>query len=440
LESNPGKDQSLYSKQLHFLNCSFFNRNMELIWWIQTLFPPALVASICPLIIIGCLLLAFGEWLYPKWRSAGLTYALSLLAVPLASQAVNLDWRESAIVGGIVVPAICGLLLVVDGSMRTLNAPRHSLGRSAQGRSVQMRSFWLRLTHSLPNSFVKLGRGLLGSCVGGVLGFALGLLVSLVVLALLSLLALLPVHDSTGEMNERFITAVLNGGIYTFGSLGLVVGGCIGLGQLNLQRLHQRVLITIVICSALMMQTARNIFQIPYLSRSVTFEVSEHQKTLMVRCRTYRSADWVWIGFNGLYDVVAIFIILLALLRGTWATLGLGISLILIIGVVWTWYSLTRLLNYTTITVSPTHLNRWDAPLFSLRFPVRLPFQQIAMITSSVPAAPSKLRRSLQSTEYQVCAVLMNGRRVPLLQRLEKQEEAIFVEETIDRFLSTRMG
>lgn len=406
---------------------------MELIWWIQTFFPPVLVAGICPLIITGCLLLAFGEWLYPQWRSAGIIYLLSVFSVPWISQVSRLDLRESAIVGGILVPAACGFLLVMNGSMRTLNAPRRSPSPSQPSKLLHF--YHLHSQHSLFARMMKPAQALVGGCVGGILGMVFGLLFSLLVLALLSLLALLPIHYSTGNINDHFITAVLDAGIYTFGSLGLVLGVTIGLRLLNLQRLHQRVMISAVICSALMMRTVRNIFQIPYLSRRGMFQVAERHHTLMLRCRTYRSSDWVWMGFNSLYDAFALLVLGIALLRGTWTTLGLGVGVIVVIGILWTWYSLTRLLNYTTIALSLTTLSRWDAPLFSPKFPIQLPLQQIATITANVAVQP-KFKTPFGSPEYQVCVVMMNGKRIPLLRHLEQWEEAIFVEETIEKFLS----
>ncbi|WP_416672472.1 hypothetical protein [Egbenema bharatensis] len=397
---------------------------MELIWWIQTLLPPSLIVGVFPLIIIGCWLLAFGEWLYPRWRSAGLTYALSLLTVPFSHRVANLDLPESAIIGGIVVPAICGLLLVVSGSLRTLNSPSHFAGSR---RSVRFHAY----------STTWLGRGLLGIGIGGVLGLSLGLLFSLLVLALLSLLNVLAIYPTADGANDSLITAVLDGGIYTFGILGVVLGGCIGLDWLNLPQIHQRLLISAVICSALMMRTARRLFQIPYLADSMRLQVIERPHTLTLRCRVYRSSDWVWMGFNSLYDALTICIIVVALLRGTWAMLSLGLGLITVIALIWTWHSLTRLFNHTTIILEPTALHRWDEPLFSFKLPVRLAVQEIMAVTASTASQRSKLKSPFASTEYQICAILVNGKRIPLIQRIDRWEEALWVEEAIEQFLAS---
>jgi hypothetical protein len=397
---------------------------MELIWWIQTLIPPSLIISVFPLIIIGCWLLAFGEWLYPRWRSAGLTYALSLLTVPFSHRAVNLDLPESAIIGGIVVPAICGLLLVVSGSLRMLNSPSRMPG---QRRSVSSDSY----------PAARLGRGLLGACVGGILGLLLGLLFSLLLLALLSLLDILSSYPSSESSNDMLITAILDSGIYTFGILGMILGGCIGLDWLNLQQIHQRFLISAVICSALMMRTVRSVLQIPYLSHAMRFQVIERPHTLTLRCRVYRSSDWVGMGFNSLYDALTVCIMVVAVLRGTWTTLGLGIGLMAGIALIWTWYSLTRLLNYTTLILEPTALHRWDEPLFCFKLPVRLSVQEIIAVTASTAPRRSRLKSPFASTEYQICAMLKNGKRISLVRRLEQWEEALFIEEAIESFLAS---
>jgi hypothetical protein len=415
---------------------------MKLLQWIQSTFPPAVIAAVFPLVLLICFRLTFGGLIHIKGRSVGGIYALSLLTVPFMKQVMNLEWSTAAIIGGLWVPATCGLLLIIGSSLQTLNVPyRPRTARSSrfvsdsllQNLPVLFRFTRFHFNSRLSSRIAKVTRGFLGAVIGTILGLASGLVISGFILALFGLLGLFPLTP-TDTTCEQLIVAVVNSSIYTFSGLGLVLGVAIGLEQLQLQRIHQRILIAAVIYSALVMQFIHKIFQFPSAHQS-TIQVMERYDQLTLRCRSYRSTDWVWIGFNGLYNGFVLLISAIALWRGTWITFGLGIILLIAIGSGWTLYSLTRLFNYTIIIINSTTLKRWNAPL-CLTFSLRLPLQQINRITASRTDAQSKLSQYFASSRYQVFAVMRNGKSILLLKQLERWEEAVFVKETIERFLN----
>jgi hypothetical protein len=396
---------------------------MELLRWIQSTFPPMVIAIVFPLVLIICLGLAFGGLITIKGRSIGGIYTLSLLTVPLVKQAMNLEWSTAAIIGGLWVPA----------TLTTRSS--HRVSGFLQGSSSPFRFSGFHFSNRLSNRIAKFGRGFLGAVVGSVLGLALGLVLSGFILALFVLFGFssFALMDTT---REQFINAVLNSNVYPFGGLGLVLGVAIGLEQLNLQRIHRRMLITAVIYSALAMRFVCKIFQLPFSRRS-TFQVIERDNQLTLRCRSYRSTDWVWIGFNSLYNGFVLIISTIALWRGTWMIFGFGLILLVAIGSVWTMYSLTRLLNHTLITIDFTALSRRDIPL-CLTCSLQISIHQIRQITVSRISAQSNLSRHFAPARYQVFAVMQNGNQILLLKRLETWEEAVFVKETIDQFLNHR--
>lgn len=400
----------------------------------------------------------------PKWTIAAVTYALSWLTLPLLDAMTRLNAADRVIIAGVWVPAVCGFGFVLRGVMQTLNVP----GGRARGQPLTPR-----------NPLTRLGQGLLGGAVGSVLGVAIGVVFCILGLALLVLLNLAPSPESTSGSTELLIPVALNVSVYLFGIAGMGVGVWIGAGRISLWALNQRLLVSAVIYSAMVAAQLKHLLSIPVLrqlwqtmrparlsrqtvrqttgrtiaqvgmpatSGTVTmlsypepdeFEVTESANALTLRCPTYRASDWVGMGFNGLYNGFALLIGAIALWRGTWATLAWAISAIFLLALLWTWYSLTRLCNYTTITLTPTQLTRQDAPLLSLATSVRIPLRQLATVQATRVSSQNINQWLAAPPDYQVCALLINGQRVPLLRHLNRWEDALFVEKTMKQFWQT---
>jgi ABC-type multidrug transport system fused ATPase/permease subunit len=442
---------------------------MELIERIQAIVPAPLILYFCPLLILACFMLAFEYWLRRGWRIAGAIYAISLITGWLAAQMTALSEFEITLTGGLLAPAIGSILWLFYGAAQALRLPYP--GRFSPGRPQES----LRLPE-------RLGRAAIGGGVGSVIGVSIGILMSAASLALMRLLGSAAI--ATSDLTT-LLRVVFDISIYLFGALGLGLGILAGLGRLPVQRLGERLLIYAVICSAISAGLLRQILRIPQLSRLLQWhssvdqnvgtgmrqgqpststktathtravdsdwhtltqprpdglEVIEREHTLTLRYRTYRSVDWVWIGFNGLYDGFVLIVVAIALWRGTWAVMAWGISLLLIVAASWTWHSLTLLFNYTTITLSPMGLRRHDAPLLSLAVRLSIPLQRIAEIRAL--ATDSGFSSASQSpaaySEYHVYALLTDGKRIPLLKRLDQWEEAVFVETKLARFRARR--
>lgn len=434
---------------------------------IQQLFAfahPVVLAFICPLLIVICLLLAFGEWLYPKWRIGGFIYCLSWLTMSLASQFAQLSMEELVVVGGIAAPIASGWLFVVRGLAQTLHVPSRSRLGLVRGSFIAGRS-----------GLAKLGLSLLGAIVGAVLGLATGVLLGVVGLSLLHLLALLPAgFDQIASL--PLVADLIDAAIYTFTGLGSVLGIAVGMGTLRLPQLGERLLISAVIYSAMIALQSKKLLRLPGLNRlwrrfhplpnpiathrlavashtagrqrwqeaepepgSEQFEVVEQGNELTLRHRIYRSGDWVWMGFNGLYNAVAVLVGMTALIRGTWATMLWAVGLIALLGVLWTWQTLTRLCNYTTLSLNPVWLWRRESPFWSGKSSQRILLQHIATI-QAVNVSPLEATPQRSRANYRVDAILVSGRVIPLIQHLERWEEALFVEARLRRFVAHNRG
>ncbi|NJR62985.1 MAG: hypothetical protein HC769_31880 [Cyanobacteria bacterium CRU_2_1] len=314
---------------------------------------------------------------------------------------------------------------------------------------------------------MQFGRGLVGGSVGGILGIAVGVWVGVLLVAILFLVAYPPLVTSDSLRAEETVQIILNSSIYPLGILGIGFGVLEGFGQIHVRQMGDRFLINAVIYSAMISALFRKLLRIPPVSRwwqrmhptsveskptlAITrptshhpfdrlpefssdgadaFEINRQGDILTLRRRTYRTSDWVWMGFNGLYNLLALLVGAIALLRGTWVMMGFGINILLVLAAVWTWHSLTQLINYTTITLNPKSLSRRDTPLVSSAVSLRVPLYQIAEVKALMPSNPP--------LSYHVCLVLTNGRQLILLKNLDRQEEATFLESQINRFLRDR--
>ncbi|HEY9660420.1 MAG TPA: hypothetical protein V6C65_18360, partial [Allocoleopsis sp.] len=314
----------------------------------------------------------------------------------------------------------------------------------------------------------------IGSGVGGILGMAIGVTLSLLALALFSLLAWFPALEDGTRSMDALVAALLDTGVYGCGGAGLVFGGVIGAGGLRGTPISDRILISLVIYSAMISLQFKKLLHIPQLNRlwhhfhppqkhpsrdvpiavgvtevteqrqpsealrllhSERVQVTTWDRLLMLRHRTYRTGDWVWMGFNGLYMGFALLLAGIAVVRDTWTMMGVMLGVILLLAVLWTWHTLTRLCNYTTIALTPLRLTRKDAPLLSWTVPVHIPLEQIVRVKAAI-VTQQHSRYGQPMPEYRVSVLLVNGKEIPLLRHLERWEDALFVEESIDRFRS----
>lgn len=419
---------------------------------------PLLLACVSPLLIIACLMLALGEWLDRKWRLAGFLYCLSWISLPLIDQVTNWSDSEVALVSGVVVPLTAGLLFALQGAIRFLQLPP---------------AYRLRFSsyHAASNRLGRISKGILGGCVGGILGGAVGILVSLLLLALFSLMTLLPQVSLLDRSPLAAVTLVVDTGVYPCSVVGLSFGVAIGSGLLHWRQLTDRILISAVIYSAVVSLQFKKLLRLP-IARQVwqrlhsattqaalgtpstkvaahsqttpstgslsplhpdQLQVTEAENCFSLRHRTYRSGDWIWMGFNGLYDGFALLIGAIALWCGTWMSMGGAVGFILLLGLLWTWHTLARLCNYTTITLNDRGLTRQDAPLLSWMMPIHIPLHQLVAVKAATIQRSG--RSPLQAIpEYRVHALLVGGRQVSLLRHLEHWEDAQFIEDQVSRF------
>jgi hypothetical protein len=199
------------------------------------LYPDPVLLYLCPLLIIGCLLISFRHWLRAK-GGAGLLVYLSLYLLSLFTYAVakkGIGLELAAPIGGIVAPALYGLLYVCFEVIRGLRAPYGY--RSLAYLRTRPSSRWRQI---LKSSF--------GSCVGAITGSSLGVLFGMLLFGLSLVIADVNLSWQNQQINQTGLSLV-EWSTALFGLSGMLAGGLAGWGCFNYRRLGDRLLIYLTI-------------------------------------------------------------------------------------------------------------------------------------------------------------------------------------------------
>ncbi|WNZ23718.1 hypothetical protein HJG54_13225 [Leptolyngbya sp. NK1-12] len=188
--------------------------------------PAPLITYLGPALIVGCFLFSFGHWLHAKWYVAITIYLLSGFTNLIAGT-VTKDPAQTALVGGILAPALYSLLFVCFGVIRVLRMPYGRINVSATPKRSR-------------NGLMRLLKGTIWGCVGGVTGSSLGALFSIF---LLFLALLVTPGFNINWHNNQGIEKIVDGSITIFGSVGSSLGVLTGWGFCNIKQLSNRVLI-----------------------------------------------------------------------------------------------------------------------------------------------------------------------------------------------------
>lgn len=215
---------------------------MALISQIQSFVPAALISYCFPLPIVTSLWISFGQWLTAKRRTAAMVYAFSVFTYAVA-RTTTLPPSQAATIGGIIAPALYGLLFIGLGIARALRSPYgHHWQKHYIARSHQLKR-WVE--------------GVLGACVGGITGATIGVLLGYFLILFVYSVMFLLAHSFQVQKNLQLVDLT----IYGSGSLGVTLGLLTGLGFINWQRLNERSLICLVIYFSFIKTMIRRTFR-----------------------------------------------------------------------------------------------------------------------------------------------------------------------------------
>jgi hypothetical protein len=199
---------------------------MSLLEHLQAHLPTPIISHLCPLLIVGCFLLSFGHWLHAKWYVALTIYVLSGFT-NVVTRTVTGDLEQAALVGGILAPALYGLLFVCFGALRVLRMPYGRINLSTAAIRPG-------------NRLIRFLKGTIWGCVGGVTGSSLGALFSIF---LLFLALLVTPGFNINWQNNQGVERIVDSSIMIFGSVGSGLGILTGWGVFNIKHLSNRILI-----------------------------------------------------------------------------------------------------------------------------------------------------------------------------------------------------
>lgn len=182
-----------------------------------------------PLLILICFGISFRHWLHAQWYAAGAIYALSLLTTATV-RTVGTSAELAGLVGGILAPALYGFLFVCVGVIRVLRTPYAQQFRRRPAPPT--------------SQLMRLMQGALGSCVGGITGSTLGVLLSAL------FILLFPLPSASATLDWQYIQpyhSVISSSVTICSLVGILLGGLMGWGYLNQRQLNERILISLTI-------------------------------------------------------------------------------------------------------------------------------------------------------------------------------------------------
>lgn len=162
-------------------------------------------------------------------------------------------------------------------------------------------------------------------------------------------------------------------------------------------------------------------------------EVAQTSERLILRKRTYRSLDWAFIMLC-IPVTIAVFILFgIGVVEGTLFNFSWwGESLVYVATFAWFWFSLTRVFNRRTVTVTADQIQASDGPIWSSGGAFKVPLCDI----EEVETLGSKHLTSDLTTYrwYRVYARKRDGLRLPIFKKLQSDQAAKFVKAKIDQF------
>lgn len=217
---------------------------MILLEQLQLNVPSAVIAYFFPLLIVGCFLISFRPWLHAKWYVVVSVYVLSIVTYTIARSASQP--ADAALIGGILAPALYSFLFVCFGLVRALRVP-----------------YGYRMQHSVrsirrPNQMLRLVKGAVGGCAGGITGSSLGVLFSFL------LIILFPLFSSHQFFSWQYIKTfpnLINGNILIFGTTGTSLGALTGWGCINQKQLGDKILIGLTILAFVIVAALKRILK-----------------------------------------------------------------------------------------------------------------------------------------------------------------------------------
>jgi hypothetical protein len=206
------------------------------------LFTHPVFLHLSPLLIIGCFLISFRHWLQARYSQVFVIYlGLAGLSILTARAAQGLALSPKlALLSGICIPALYGLLYVGFEIVRSLRSPYRAVAQPYR-----------------PSAWRQWVGGTVGGCVGGITGSSLGALFGLMLFLVTPLLTL----DLGWQLNQT-VQRWMEWSTALFGLLGLLLGLLVGWGRLNFKQLGDRVLIALTIQSFLLTTAVKRLLKL----------------------------------------------------------------------------------------------------------------------------------------------------------------------------------
>lgn len=204
---------------------------MPLVEQLQSIVPLPIISYFGPLLIVGCFLISFRDWLQAKRAVALSVYVLAVFTHSVI-QTVTGNAELAALVGGILAPTLYGILFVCLGIVRILQVP------------YSHRHAFQQMVYFQPNRSVRFLKGAIGGCVGGVTGSTLGALLSISLLMVTSLLA------SGLNLSWNYsqnVQHIVNKIVLLSGFIGCSFGALNGWGYLSLKYLGDKLIVHLTI-------------------------------------------------------------------------------------------------------------------------------------------------------------------------------------------------
>lgn len=218
---------------------------MPLIEPLQSIVPLPIISYFGPLLIVGCFLISFRDWLQAKRAVALSVYMLAVFTHGII-QTVTGNVELAALVGGILAPALYGILFVGLGIVRILQAP------------YGHRNALQPVTDSHQTRSIRFLKGVIGGWVGGVTGATLGALLSISLLVITSLLAS---GLNLDWYYSHKVQHIVNQIVVLSGFVGFSFGILNGWGYLNLKRLGDKLIVHLTIYIFVVFTLLKRIFR-----------------------------------------------------------------------------------------------------------------------------------------------------------------------------------
>ena len=165
-------------------------------------------------------------------------------------------------------------------------------------------------------------------------------------------------------------------------------------------------------------------------SRGITIERGDG--TLTVSVRTFRTGDLMHYVFGASATVIGLMVLWIGASNGTLLDSLVTVPLI-VAGVAYGWFSLTRRLNRRVLAADSTTLTVSDGPLFSLAPEVTVPVGDVGTISSR------KERRWVPPFSwYEVRHIEAAGMADPMFRNLTFEEDADRIRAALVSFLAKR--